>query len=340
LKKHLEGSGIRPGEGKLNEREYEKALASLKGVHTDDVVNEVLPGGAAVAEQMLDAIMSELKEYERSGKNLPVERFIDIMEGLREIALRYGIDMSSVRMADLAYSPASAYRVFMKEVLSQDTPVWGANAGGRFKSVLLNLGRIGVGFIPVVGDAVDLYEFLSGKDFLTGTQLTFGERVLTAAGLLAGSGKIWREVAGGIGETLDSAKLAKRVGKGSVNQSRKALNEAENLTGSVLKENGQVGSRRITVLGSRQDTLVARDWPRHNVLNLPEGKWSWAKNKQWLDDAIERGDEFYLATDPNKWRQIRPSSVYFDELEYLKSQEFIQEGNRMIRKKVTIQAPN
>jgi hypothetical protein len=139
-------------------------------------------------------------------------------------------------------------------------------------------------------------------------------------------------VADEIGETLQDAKLANTLGRKTIVEANRAISEADNLTGSILRENGQLGSRRITVLGSRQDTLVAKDWPNHNVLNLPKGEWSWPKNKQWLDDAIERSDEIYLATEPEKWRQINPSSVFFDELEYLETRGFIRDGNRMMRK--------
>lgn len=93
--------------------------------------------------------------------------------------------------------------------------------------------------------------------------------------------------------------------------------------------------RQITVLGSRIDSLAAKGWPGHNVLDIPN--WSAKENIRWLDSAIRRGDEIYLATDPAKHRAIldslpnRPFSAFLDlELPYLQSRGYIQQGLRMV----------
>ncbi|HEX2211279.1 MAG TPA: pre-toxin TG domain-containing protein [Longimicrobium sp.] len=51
---------------------------------------------------------------------------------------------------------------------------------------------LGVGFIPIVGDAVDIAGAIVGKDLITGENLTPAERLVTAAGTLLGSGKAAR----------------------------------------------------------------------------------------------------------------------------------------------------
>ena len=56
------------------------------------------------------------------------------------------------------------------------------------------------------------------------------------------------------------------------------------------------------MVDSRADTLAAQGWSGHNVLDIP--KWSAKENVKWLDSAIRRGDEFYLATDPAKHAAI------------------------------------
>lgn len=146
LREYLEKSGIQHGEGKLNEEEYRRSLTALKVIHTNDVVNEVLPGGASSALQKLNTIEDELKGYERTEERLPVTRFIEIMEELRGISEKYGIDISSIQTANLIYPPSNTYYVFMKEVMSQDSPVWAdEEPQKKIESILQTMGRVGGG---------------------------------------------------------------------------------------------------------------------------------------------------------------------------------------------------
>lgn len=52
--------------------------------------------------------------------------------------------------------------------------------------------RIGVGFTPGINDVADLYELFTGKDFLTGNNLSTFERSLSGVGVIAGSGQGYR----------------------------------------------------------------------------------------------------------------------------------------------------
>lgn len=52
--------------------------------------------------------------------------------------------------------------------------------------------RLGIGFTPLVNDISDAYEFLSGKDFVTGENLSSRERALSVIGLFAGTGTGFR----------------------------------------------------------------------------------------------------------------------------------------------------
>jgi len=97
----------------------------------------------------------------------------------------------------------------------------------------------------------------------------------------------------------------------------------------------KVVPRQITVIGSRVDTLAAKGWPGHNVLDVLQ--WSAKGNIRWLDSAVRRGDEIYLATDPTKWRGFldslpnRPFSAFIDlEMPYLQSKGYIQQGLKMV----------
>jgi hypothetical protein len=52
--------------------------------------------------------------------------------------------------------------------------------------------RFGIGFTPGVNDVADIYELLTGKDFLTGNSLSTFERSLSGVGVIAGSGQAYR----------------------------------------------------------------------------------------------------------------------------------------------------
>ena len=58
-----------------------------------------------------------------------------------------------------------------------------------------SMARLGVGFTPGLNDAADIYELLIGKDFVNGEVLTWGERLLSGVGLIAGSGMGFRYAA-------------------------------------------------------------------------------------------------------------------------------------------------
>lgn len=95
--------------------------------------------------------------------------------------------------------------------------------------------------------------------------------------------------------------------------------------------------KQITVIGSRADTLASKGWPGHNVLDVPT--WTAKDNIKWLDSAIRRGDEIYLATDPAKHAAMldslptRPFSAFTDlELPYLQWRGYLQDGVRMVPK--------
>lgn len=52
--------------------------------------------------------------------------------------------------------------------------------------------KAGIGFTPVLGDLIDLYEASSGKNFFKNEWLTSDERFMSAMGVLAGNGPAYR----------------------------------------------------------------------------------------------------------------------------------------------------
>lgn len=90
-------------------------------------------------------------------------------------------------------------------------------------------------------------------------------------------------------------------------------------------ETGAAGSGSVTVLGRYTggvDAYVGK--PGFNTLDLPfkgTGRWYWSRNKAFIDDAIERGDELRLVTNPNA-PLYQGGNVYQRELRYLRDRGF------------------
>lgn len=61
----------------------------------------------------------------------------------------------------------------------------------KYQDDMVNLGTI---LTPGINDARDLYEFVTGKDMITGVLLSIWERGLSGAGLLIGSGAFYRQI--------------------------------------------------------------------------------------------------------------------------------------------------
>lgn len=93
---------------------------------------------------------------------------------------------------------------------------------------------------------------------------------------------------------------------------------------------GSAESGQVTVLGRYTggvDAYVGK--PGFNTLDLPfkgTGRWYWSRNKAFIDDAIERGDEIRLVTDPYK-PLYQGGNVYQRELRYLRDRGYTFEQN-------------
>lgn len=55
-----------------------------------------------------------------------------------------------------------------------------------------DMARLGIGFVPVLNDVADLYELITGKDYLSGKSLTASDRALAGIGVIFGSGANYR----------------------------------------------------------------------------------------------------------------------------------------------------
>lgn len=86
----------------------------------------------------------------------------------------------------------------------------------------------------------------------------------------------------------------------------------------LAAETGAAETRMTTVLGSGRDVAPYANRPGFNVLNmdnLPASEWS-RQNALWLNQAVTRGDQIWLVTDPaahaQLMQQLGKSSYYLD----------------------------
>jgi hypothetical protein len=55
-----------------------------------------------------------------------------------------------------------------------------------------DMARLGIGFVPVLNDVADLYELVTGKDYVSGLSLSVSDRAMAGVGLIIGSGANYR----------------------------------------------------------------------------------------------------------------------------------------------------
>lgn len=88
------------------------------------------------------------------------------------------------------------------------------------------------------------------------------------------------------------------------------------------------------VIGRLAQTAQYIGSPGYDVLNLPPGEWSMAKNTAWVMAHVNRGDSFLLATEPegaNLWNSTDQQwSVFRDELDILRNEGYVRAGDYMV----------
>jgi hypothetical protein len=94
--------------------------------------------------------------------------------------------------------------------------------------------------------------------------------------------------------------------------------------------------RGSSVLGHYPNYVETAESLGARYFNVPKEAWAkmtpteqWAANQRFLDRAIQRGDDFVLATPP---QMARPGSFYARELNYLESRGFTLnvDGTKML----------
>jgi len=111
--------------------------------------------------------------------------------------------------------------------------------------------------------------------------------------------------------------------------------EAVGRRGPKLSQKGLVTpkSSEIKVIGRTADTQIAKGWSGHDVLDLPRGQWTPAKNAEWVNEGIRNKQTFYTAS-PEKGNLIQTSgpykgqpTVYATELQQLKNAGYVKIGD-------------
>ncbi len=197
----------------LNSYLKAKKIADTGLTNSDSYLNEVRHLSAIIEKQdkdpgiksaqaRLDQLSQNLEVREKNKAPLTVEEFLTTMNQLRSIAkdlnLLKPLHSSSQWTRE---ENSSANDEFMMELVRVFRPWWLGEdkSWQKINSTLSLLARMGVGTVPVVGDAIDLYELLTGRDFVTGEPLTFGERAASAFGVAIGAGQQWRATVDGVG---------------------------------------------------------------------------------------------------------------------------------------------
>ncbi len=146
--------------------------------------------------------------------------------------------------------------------------------------------RIGVGFTPGINDATDLYELFTGKDFLTGNNLSAFERSLSGVGVIAGSGQGYR--------------YANRV----LNAPAKYLPEfeksIEKATGKVSSSIGKEESKTAAQASSRKIAKISNFSELKKAVGLMRRDDIVGAKRREVIEAFESGSKVTVLTDNTK----------------------------------------
>ncbi|GAB3505781.1 RHS repeat-associated core domain-containing protein [Phytohabitans suffuscus] len=105
---------------------------------------------------------------------------------------------------------------------------------------------------------------------------------------------------------------------------------------SAATSAAKTSAQRVTLLGRRadiEDYVASKPGVDFNILNVRGnmrgkndstkgvGAWNWTRNKRFINDALDRGDEIRLVTNPQA-PMYRGGNVYKNELRYLQGKGY------------------
>jgi hypothetical protein len=232
LREYLQKKGYKEGEGNRNRQEYLDGMSELFEISTGEDKKDNKKIQKGIDEEgkkdlkRLDAIFKEVESLSSKNKSLSMSRFIEIMGEISDICKKYGVTAEDIFGGTFDASDSS----FMEESIVQDSPFWEMLKSikdavtGKVSNILGVLGRVAIGSMPVIGDVIDVYELVSGKDFFTGEKLSAFERALSAFGVLIGSGSAFRTMANSFDSEL--ARFAGKIPATNISEARSMLKTA------------------------------------------------------------------------------------------------------------------
>ena len=142
---------------------------------------------------------------------------------------------------------------------------------------------IGLSVTPLVGDARDFYELVTGQDLLTQESIGASGQLLAGLGLLLGSGAVYRNMAAGLASASETLqKLGGRVFKKNVSETIR--------TGTEIFETGKLYGR----------SKVGRTFNHHIEEGLiPDEEAATFLGQKYTAIKPSAGEEFYRVGGPN-----------------------------------------
>jgi hypothetical protein len=101
---------------------------------------------------------------------------------------------------------------------------------------------------------------------------------------------------------------------------------------SLAAETAAAAENPIYVLGRQVDTAVAKNWPGHSILDIPD--WTLAKNDAFVQNIIDQRATVYLGSPQTEATLFDAANnrmtVFARELEQLKAAGYKQAGDYML----------
>ncbi len=93
-------------------------------------------------------------------------------------------------------------------------------------------------------------------------------------------------------------------------------------------DNGEEAENEdIKVIGRKPDCEVAKDWPDHDVLDLPYDEYTDDKNDDWVKDGIDNEQEFYTGS-PETSENLE--GKFCDEIRQIKDADYEKVGDTYV----------
>jgi len=300
LREYLESKGY-TREGKLNHQEYVAGMSDLLAMRTGEGGKENAKLQAESKKDLarLDEIYKEIERYRASNTSMLSERFMAIMDEVSAINQKYSItaqDLSAVKTND---------KEFMEEVIFQDDPFWNilyflkSQISEKEAAILDMLGHVAVGLIPGVGEAVGVYELISGRDIFTGEKLSDLERAAIAFGLLIGVGSEFKGFASGLDAEL-------------MQMSATAEREAGALEGQAARQTAkytaeEIEKAQVAVNKALKDVDITNGWKEVSpeiankvYVKPPYGEASYMEEISAYDGVLKNDEVFYRVYTKNQ----------------------------------------